>query len=390
MIARTTVQTAIPTLYQGWVAFSKQLPTAQAVMPTFYPLWARLAPRLEWSSEYAYALKALAIAAAITIARQVLAPLSAFTLYVVLPIFFLPFLLAWSASTGESVFGLVRRHVTLLPAPQKENLSVKEEIPHGTSTLILLNVIAFIASMFIQIGTLADLVYPPLGSRSLMHPTSLVASMFLHGDLSHLGGNMVFLLGVGTVLEKRVGTLRFLGLYFLTGALGSIVSAMIYQAVWGEVHMLGASGAISGIMGVVAVRCYANRMVWPIPVFGLLPISIKIRMSSLVLMGMFFFLDLSAGLAQLDPTSSERVAYWDHLAAMASGMVVALLLRMGQEALEEKRITTGVLSLTEGIGLGEGEESLRAAVATNPESLEAKLALARMRSQRWGEKSGEA
>jgi len=390
MSAREAVQTAMPTLYRGWMVISKQLPTAQSAMPTFHPFWVRLFPRFEWSPEYVYALKALAIAAAVTFARQALAPLSTFALYFVLPIFFLPVLLAWSASTGESVLGLVRRHLTFIPAPQKENLSVREEIPRGTSTLILLNIIAFIASMFMRYGTLADLVYPPMGSRSLAHPISLLTSMFLHADLSHLGWNMVFLLGVGTVLEKRVGTLRFLGLYLLTGALGSIVSTMIYQATWGEAHALGASGAISGIMGVVAVRCYATRMVWPIPIFGLLPISIKIRMSSLVLMGMFFFRDLGAGVKQLDGARVDNVGHWAHLAGMVSGMVVALLLRMGQEALEEKRITTGVLSLEEGVGLGEGEESLRAAVAANPESLEAKLALARIRSQRWGEKSGEA
>jgi membrane associated rhomboid family serine protease len=384
----------MPTLYHGWTELSRQFPTAQTAMPTFYPLWVRLAPRLEWSPEYVYALKALAIAATITIARQVLAPLSAFTLYFVLPIFFLPFLLAWSASTGESVLGLVRRNITLIPAPQKENLSVREEIPRVTSTLILLNIVAFVGIWFVPssspYGAQGDFIYPPVGSRSLMHPTSLLVSMFLHADLSHLVWNMVFLLGVGTVLEKRVGGLKFLSLYFLTGALGSVLSAKIYLAVWGTVHMLGASGAISGIMGVVAVRCYANRMVWPIPIFGLLPISIKIRMSSLVLMGMFFFRDLGAGLAQLDPTSSNNVAHWAHLAGMVAGMVVALLLRMGQEALEEKRITTGILSLEDGIGLAEGEESLRAAVAANPENLEAKLALARMTSRRWKDRSGEA
>jgi membrane associated rhomboid family serine protease len=390
MSARETVQTAVPTLYQGWVVVAKQLPSAQTAMPTFYRGWVELSTRFEWSPEYVYALKALGIAAAVTFTRQALAPVSTFALYFVLAVFFLPVLLAWSASTGESVLGLVRRHVTFIPAPQTENLSVREEIPRVTSALILLNVIAFIASMLMQYKTLAGLVYPPIGSSSLVHPTSLLSSMFLHGDLSHLGWNMVFLLGVGTVLEKRIGGLRFLSLYFLTGALGSIVSAMIYHAVWGEVHMLGASGAISGVMGVVAVRCYANQMAWPIPIFGLLPISIKIRMSSLVLMGMFFFRDLSGGLQQLDPTSTENVAYWAHLAGMVSGMVVALLLRMGQEALEEKRITTGVLALEDGIGLAEGEESLRAAVAANPKCLEAKLALARMLSRRRGERSAEA
>lgn len=390
MSARETVQAAVPTLYQGWVVFSKQLPSAQTAMPTFYRGWVELSQRFEWSPEYVYALKALAIAAAVTFGRQALAPVSTFALYFVLPVFFLPVLLAWSASTGESVLGLVRRHVTFIPAPQTENLSVREEIPRVTSALILVNVMTFIASALTPIDTLTGLVYPPLGSRSLAHPMSLLTSMFLHGDPSHLGWNMVFLLGVGTVLEKRIGGSKFLGLYLLTGALGSVVSAKIYLETWGEVHMLGASGAISGIMGVVAVRCYASQMAWPIPIFGLLPISLKIRMSSLVLMGMFFFRDLSAGLQQFDPASTENVAYWAHLAGMVSGMLVALLLGMGQEALEEKRVTTGVLSLTEGVGLAEGEESLRAAVAANPKCLDGKLALARMLSRRRGERSAEA
>ncbi|MGB6848560.1 MAG: rhomboid family intramembrane serine protease, partial [Thermoanaerobaculia bacterium] len=226
MSGRSTVQTAIPTLYHGWVELSK---------------------RIEITPEHVYAAKALAVAFVVASVRQALSPLSFYVLYFVLPVFFLPVLLAWSASTGESVLGLVRRNVTLIPAPQTENLSAREEIPRGTSTLILLNIIAFIASLVMlgssQYGALGDLVYPPIGSRSLAHPISLLTSMFLHGDLSHLGWNMVFLLGVGTVLEKRVGTLKFLSLYFLTGALGSIVSTMIYQATWGEVHSLGASGA---------------------------------------------------------------------------------------------------------------------------------------------------
>jgi len=69
---------------------------------------------------------------------------------------------------------------------------------------------------------------------------------------------------------------------------------------------------------------------------------------------------------------------------------MALLLRLGHDAVEEKRTATGILSLEEGIGLAEGEESLRAAIAANPQNLEAKLALARMKSRRWSEKSGEA
>jgi membrane associated rhomboid family serine protease len=359
-----------------------------------YQWWVVLSKRIEITPEHLFAVKALAVAFVVSVARQALPPLSAYALYFVLPVFFLPFLLVWSLYTGEGVFDLVRRNVALVPAPHSEERSSGVGVSTGTYTLIALNVLIHVALRTVPNPapevTLSLLMYPPVGPLPLMQHVSLLTSMFIHSDWSHLLGNMLFLWGTGSVLERRIGRRRFINLYILSGILATIVSTEIYEDVWGEVHMLGASGAISGIMGVVAVRCYANRMVWPIPIFGLLPISIKIRMSTLVLMGMFFFRDLDAGVAQLEVRGPDNVAHWAHLAGMVAGAVMALLLRLGHEAVEERRIATGNLSLEHGIGLAEGEESLRAAVAANPKCLEAKLALARMRSRRRGERSAEA
>ena len=239
--------------------------------------------------------------------------------------------------------------------------------------------------------TLDYLAFPPSEPNPVAMTVSLLTSMFVHADVGHLWGNMLFLWGVGTVLERRIGRERFLSFYILTGILSSMISALIYEMVLGRcLPGVGASGAISGIMGVVAVRCCFTRMVLPIPVFGLLPVNIKIRMSSLVLMGLFFFRELDRGVDQLSSVTVTRVNHWAHLAGMVAGMIAALLFRLGDEAVEEKRIATGILSLEEGIGLAEGEESLRAAVAANPQNLEAKLALARMRSRHRNERSGEA
>ncbi len=373
MIARTTVQTAMPTIYHWWVVLSR---------------------RTEITPEHLVAVKALAVAVVVIQLREVLYPLPKFVLLVMLPVFFLPFLLAWSAYTDESVFDLVRRNLTFIPAPHSEEGSRGEAAPTGTYTLIALNVLAFIAVNTVPNPapdtTMGYLVFPPHEPGLLASSVSLLTSMFSHADFGHLWGNMLFLWGVGSVLERRIGRSRFLNFYILTGIVATIVSTMIYEEAWGRVHLLGASGAISGIMGVVAVRCYFTRMVLPIPIFGLAPVGIKLRMSSLVLMGLFFFSDLDAGVEQLQDASVDNVAHWAHLAGMVAGAVMAMLLRLGHEAVEEKRIATGILSLEEGIGLDEGEESLRAAIAANPQNLEAKLALARMRSRRWSERSGEA
>ena len=150
-------------------------------------------------------------------------------------------------------------------------------------------------------------------------------------------------------------------------------------------HGLGASGAIAGIMGIFAVRCYFKSMVFPLPILGIfsliLPISLKVRLNSLVIMGLFFLLDLSGGIGQITGEALSAVGHWAHIGGMVSGMLLAGFLGLGKGAIEERHLDIGIKASNEGIGLGDGEHSLRIALEKNPNNAEALMYLARIKSK---------
>jgi membrane associated rhomboid family serine protease len=79
---------------------------------------------------------------------------------------------------------------------------------------------------------------------------TLISSMFLHdpSSLLHLGGNMVFLVIFGSVVEREIGHLRFLGLYLLAGVLGGLMHVLVDPSA--SAPLVGASGAIFGVLAV--------------------------------------------------------------------------------------------------------------------------------------------
>jgi len=85
-------------------------------------------------------------------------------------------------------------------------------------------------------------------------PWQLVTAMFAHGSLEHLAMNMVSLWWLGTLLERMQGTVRFAIVYFVSGIFGNLVFALL-----GDSYAVGASGAIFGLLGAVAVMLYKHR-----------------------------------------------------------------------------------------------------------------------------------
>jgi membrane associated rhomboid family serine protease/Tfp pilus assembly protein PilF len=218
-------------------------------------------------------------------------------------------------------------------------------------------------------------------------PLSALTSMFLHAGHGHLWGNMIFLWALGTVVEKRIGSRRFLALYLLTGLAASLFGVLAHLLFMGSVlHALGASGAIAGVMGIFAVRCYFKSMVFPLPILGIfsliLPISLKVRLNSLVIIGLFFLADLSGGMAQASGASQTMVGHWIHIGGMLAGIAIAMLLDLGQEAIQERHLEIGAKAVRDGQGsLEAGEQSLRQALQQNPDNPEALLLLARLQSR---------
>lgn len=152
--------------------------------------------------------------------------------------------------------------------------------------------------------------------------SSLISHMFMHGGLMHLIGNMLFLVLLGILLEPALGALR-LGLAYLIGGLGAAGLSLAVH--WGEATgMVGASGAIAGMMGLLAI-VYGMRRIrffyWAFVYFD------YVRAPALVLLPLWFGWEVFAYLVD----EGGNVAYDAHIGGIVSGALIGLVLvRTGQ------------------------------------------------------------
>jgi membrane associated rhomboid family serine protease len=144
---------------------------------------------------------------------------------------------------------------------------------------------------------------------------AIVYSMFLHGSLLHLGGNMLFLWIFGNNIEDRMGILGYIGFYLLAGLVAAAAHILVQPN--STVPVIGASGAIAGVMGAYAV---------------LFP-NVKI-MSLIILVVLVFFRDIRAKwwlgfwfITQFFTNPNEGVAWVAHVGGFVFGGLVALFLR---------------------------------------------------------------
>jgi membrane associated rhomboid family serine protease len=312
-----------------------------------------------------------------------------------MPLYFTIFCMyRWrSSNVGffRNIYEFARDNLTFISAPVVTNKETYKNSAWVTYTLILVNEIIF---YFVQPAYPAMEKYllfiPPVHEWWSL-PFALISCMFMHGDDFHLWGNMMFLWAVGTVVERRIGWKLFIGGYLLSGMLASLLAADIhYYFLDSELHALGASGAISGIMGIFMIRCYFKQMVFPIPIFGILPISFKIRMNSMAVIGLFFALDVQAGYGQISGEDQSHIAHWAHVGGMYAGMLLAARRRLQTDADLERHEEMGMGVLENGtltsasydnmIGLDAAELSLRKVLATRPDDVKLMLQLARTRS----------
>ena len=152
---------------------------------------------------------------------------------------------------------------------------------------------------------------------------TVVFSIFLHGGWFHLIGNMWFLWLFGDNIEDAFGHVGYLAFYLLCG----IVAALVQLAVspGSAVPMVGASGAISGVMGAYIVR-YPHA---PVRVLIFLIVFFFIvRVPAIVMLGYWFVLQVVGALPQLG-ADVDGVAFWAHVAGFLTGIAIALVTRRG-------------------------------------------------------------
>jgi membrane associated rhomboid family serine protease len=171
----------------------------------------------------------------------------------------------------------------------------------------------------------ATLMSPQEPSETLALPAiaTVFTSMFLHGGIWHLIGNMLYLLIFGNNIEDAMGHARFLLFYALSGVAAAMTMAFMDPA--STIPMIGASGAISGVLG-------AYMLIYPrAKVTVIVPIGIifyPFRVAAIWVVGLWFVMQLvSAATATPD---SPGVAWWAHIGGFLAGMALTPFLKSSQ------------------------------------------------------------
>src|SRR5579864_9180845 len=147
----------------------------------------------------------------------------------------------------------------------------------------------------------------------------MFTSMFLHGGWMHLLGNMLFLWVFGGSVEEALGHFQYLIFYLICGV-GSATVHTIFN--WGSnVPTVGASGAISGIMGAFIVLYPTARVTTLIPA---LLLFFTVRIPAYLMLGYWFFLQFFSGVASLGMADQGGVAWWAHVGGFVLGAVLVV------------------------------------------------------------------
>jgi membrane associated rhomboid family serine protease len=195
--------------------------------------------------------------------------------------------------------------------------------PCVTYTIVAANVLTHFVVSWNTNFVISDRVARTFG----VNPTSfgnlpaiptLITSMFLHGDLVHLVGNMIFLLVFGRQVENQLERINFLAFYLATG-IGAALAHVLMQPN-SSTPLIGASGAISGVLGAFFIsnpRARITLLLDPALVYFMC--RLIIRLPAWIFLPAWFLLQISMGLKQ----HGSNVAFWAHVGGFAAGAVVA-------------------------------------------------------------------
>ncbi|HBG17406.1 MAG TPA: rhomboid family intramembrane serine protease [Firmicutes bacterium] len=143
-----------------------------------------------------------------------------------------------------------------------------------------------------------------------------VSSIFLHGNWTHLIGNMWALWLFGDNIEDRIGSFRFLLFYLGTGVTAGVVHVLSNPA--GRVPAIGASGAIAGVMGAYFLLYPGARVITLIPIFF---IPYFLRIPAFLYLGGWFLTQLWGGaISFLGPGQEGGIAWWAHVGGFLTGL----------------------------------------------------------------------
>ena len=216
-----------------------------------------------------------------------------------------------------------------------KDLNPRRSYPIINTTLILINVLVFFYQytlspqafkIFMTANATVPARFPAWLSGHAPFEAAflpLVTSMFLHAGIMHIAGNMLFLWIFGDNVEDFYGHITYLFFYLVCG-IGSGLLHVFFN-LNSAVPALGASGAISGVMGAYALLYPRSRILTLVFIF-LVPIP------AVIILGFWFVLQFFAGISSLGMTATGGVAVWAHVGGFLLGMLITSMARSGQSA----------------------------------------------------------
>jgi len=159
---------------------------------------------------------------------------------------------------------------------------------------------------------------------------TLITSMFMHGGWAHLGGNMLYLWVFGDNIENRLGHVRYLFFFLITGIIASLTHVLTTQFLGHNtlIPSLGASGAVSGILGGYLLL-FPTRRVHVFLFFTVLSVP------AILALGFWIVLQILNGTTALGGDEAGGVAYSAHIGGFIAGLVLIKFFDRGVQTVEQ-------------------------------------------------------
>jgi len=207
--------------------------------------------------------------------------------------------------------------------PLKDNIPTRT-LPIIAVSFIFVNILIFLWQRFALQGAASEQIYGYYGfvphefivsltSQWTLVPYNIMTmftSMFLHGGFLHLTGNMLFLWIFGNNIEDALGHVRFIPFYILSGLVAAIFQLSYDPS--SDIPMIGASGAISGILG-------AYLVLYPFARIKTLVFFFIVELPAILLLTIWFFMQI------LYSTSMNGVAWYAHIGGFIFGLLTVKL-----------------------------------------------------------------
>jgi membrane associated rhomboid family serine protease len=193
--------------------------------------------------------------------------------------------------------------------------------PIVTISLIVANVLVFLYELTLGRAVNDFTLYFGLVPAAFSW-VAVLTSMFLHGGLFHVAGNMLYLWIFGDNVEDRMGHGRFLVFYLLCGTAAAL--AQTITAPDSVVPMVGASGAIAGVMGAYFVLYPKSRIVTLVTLVFFFQV---IEVPAIYFLGIWFVMQFLSGVGSIGTAATGGVAVWAHVGGFLAGLSGVIVFR---------------------------------------------------------------